>query len=72
MAEEIYSVRKGVASFGVLDLLRKFPDDGLKKLMHVDISVEDVKSCFVSCFSTARTEFHENKNKKLSIKLGFH
>ena len=28
--EEIYTFRKGLASFGGLDLLHKFPDDGLK------------------------------------------
>ena len=63
VAEEIYSFRKGVASFGVLDLLRKFPNDGLKELMHVEISVEDVKSCFFPCFSTAGTELHEKKHR---------
>ena len=36
VAEEICSFRKGVTSFGVLDLLGKFPDEGLKKLMHVE------------------------------------
>ena len=56
VAEEIYSFKKGLASFGILELLRKFPSDGLKKLMHVEISVEDVKSCFVPCFSTPGTE----------------
>ena len=63
VAEEIYSFRKGVTSFRVLDLLRKFPDKGLKKIMHVEISVEDVKSCFVPCFSTAGTELHEKETE---------
>ena len=53
VTEDIYSFRKGLASIDVLDLLHKFPDDGLKKLMYVEISVEDVKSCFVPCFSSA-------------------
>ena len=66
VAEEIYSFRKGVTSFGVLNWLHKFPDEGLKELMHVEIFVGDVKSCFVPCFSTAGTELHKKK-QKLSI-----
>ena len=31
--------------------------------MHVEVSVEDVKSCFVPCFSTARTELHEKETE---------
>ena len=41
-AEEIYSFRKGLASFGALDLLHKFQDDDVKKLMYVEISVDDM------------------------------
>lgn len=52
--EEIYSFKKGLASFGILELLHEFPSDALKKLMHVEISVEDVKTCFVPCFSTLK------------------
>ena len=63
VAEEIYSFRKGLGSFGVLDLLHKFPADGLKKLMYVEISVDDVKSCFVPCFSSAGTELHEKETE---------
>ena len=63
VAEEIYSFKKGLTSFGVLELLCKFPNDGVKKLMHVEISVEDVKSCFVPCFSSPGTELHEKETE---------
>ena len=63
VAQDTYCFRKGLASFGVLDLLHKFPDDGLKKLMYVEISIEEVKSCFVPCFSSARTELHEKETQ---------
>ena len=62
-AEEIYSFRKGLASFGVKELLCRFPSDGIKKLMHVEVSVEDVKSCFLPCFSTPRIEVHEKETE---------
>ena len=63
VAEEIYSFRKGLASFGVKELLCKFHSDGMKKLMHVEVSVEDVKSCFLPCFSTPGFELHENETE---------
>ena len=63
VAEEIYSFRKGLASFGALDLLHKFQDDDVKKLMYVEISVDDVKSCFVPCFSRTGTELHEKETE---------
>lgn len=63
VAEEIYSFRKGLASFGLVELLCKFPCDGIKKLMHVEVSVEDVKSCFVPCFSTPGFELHEKETE---------
>ena len=63
VAEEIYSFKKGLASFGVKELLCKFHSDGMKKLMHVEVSVEDVKSCFLPCFSTPGFELQENESE---------
>lgn len=63
VAEEIYSFKKGLASFGVLEFLSKYPSDGIKHLMHVEVSVEDVKSCFVPCFSTPGFQLHERETE---------
>ena len=63
VAEEIYSFKKGLASFGVLELLSKYASDGIKHLMHVEVSVEDVKSCFVPCFSSPGFELHERETE---------
>ena len=63
VAEESYSFKKGLASFGVLELLSKYPSDGIKHLMHVEVSVEDVKSCFVPCFSSLGFELHERETE---------
>jgi len=63
VAEEIYRFKKGLASFGVLELLSKYVSDGIKHLMHVEVSVEDVKSCFVPCFSSPGFELHERETE---------
>ena len=63
VAEESYSFKKGLASFGVLELLPTYPSDAIKHLMHVEVSVEDVKSCFVPCFSSLGFELHERETE---------
>lgn len=50
VVEEIYSFKKGLVLFGVLEFLFKYLSDGIKYLMYVEVFVEDVKSCFVFCF----------------------
>ena len=63
VAKEIYSFKKGLASFGVLEFLSKYPSDGIKYLMNVEVSVEAVKSCFVPCFSSPGFELHERETE---------
>ena len=60
-AEEIYSFRKGLASFGVKELLCRFPSDGIKKLMHVEVSVEDVKAAFYLVFQLQELKYMRKK-----------
>ena len=36
VAQEIYSFKKGLASFEVLEFLSKYPSDGIKHLMHAE------------------------------------
>ena len=63
VAQEIYSFKKGLASFEVLEFLSKYPSDGIKHLMHAEVSVEDVKSCFVPCFSSPGFQLHERETE---------
>lgn len=54
VAEEIYSFRKGQASFGVKQMLCKSQSDGMKKLMYLCGRVH-----FLPCFSTPGFELHK-------------
>ena len=63
VAEEIYSFKKGPASFWVLEIFTKFPSADIEHLMHVEVSVEDVKSCFAPCFFTPGFELHEKETE---------
>ena len=58
VADKIYSFRKGLSQFGVLESLRKFPETGILLLMHCEVSVEDVKGCFKAVYSFLGSEIH--------------
>jgi hypothetical protein len=42
VAEENYSFKEGLSSFGVYDILRQHPEEAFKELTFVEITVEDV------------------------------
>ena len=46
-----------------MEFLSKYPSDGIKHLIHVEVYVEDVKSCFAPCFSTPGFELHERETE---------
>ena len=69
VAEEIYSFKKGLSQFGVLDSLRKFPETGISLLMHCEVSVEDVKGCFKPVYSLLGSEIH---SKEIEITYKWH
>ncbi len=58
VAEEIFSFRKGLNAFGVLQELCKFHQAGLAELVYQDINTDDVKACFKPCFSPVGTDEH--------------
>ena len=69
VAEEIYSFKKGLSQFGVLESLRKFPESGILFLMHCEVSVEDVKGCFKPFYSLLGSEIH---SKEIEITYKWH
>ena len=69
VAEEIYSFKKGLSQFGVLESLRKFPESGILLLMHCEVSVEDVKGCFKPVYSLLGSEIH---SKEIEITYKWH
>jgi hypothetical protein len=58
VAEEIFSFRKGLSTFGVLHELCKFNEAGLAELMYQDVNTDHVKACFKPCFSAVGTDEH--------------
>ena len=69
VAEEIYSFKKGLSQFGVLESLRKFPESGILLLMHCEVSFEDVKGCFKPVYSLLGSEIH---SKEIEITYKWH
>ena len=61
VAEEIYSFKKGLSQFRVLESLRKFLEDGISLLMHCEVTIEDIKGCFKPVYSLLGSEIHSNE-----------
>ena len=60
VAEEIYSFKRGLSSFGVYDLLCKYPEAALNLLVHCNVSLEEAKQWFEPVFSPPGDE-HEKE-----------
>lgn len=58
VVEEIFSFRKGLSAFGVLQELLKFKETGLAELIFHDVQIDEVKECFKPCFSPVGTDEH--------------
>ena len=61
VAEEIYSFKKGLSQFGVLESLHKCPERGILLLMHCEVSAEDVKGCFIPVYYLLGSEIHSKE-----------
>ena len=71
VAEEIYSFRKGLASFGVKELLCKFHSDGMKKLIMWRFPWRMLKAVFYLVFQCQDLNYTRKKLRLFTIGIGF-
>lgn len=61
VAEEIFSFKKGLMSFGVYEIMSQFPDEAVSHFVHSEVSVEEVKRCFEPVYSEVGSGNHEKE-----------